>query len=110
MITFLSDASEVGSSAHQLMVSVRFYWIIIFGHELVVSVRFYWIVFFFVMMAIFRSSFLMSGHPVTPPRRTLARFQRLGFNASLTTFNFVYLNDVWFLNISSSVAFLGSYT
>ena len=41
------------------------------------------------MMAIFRSSFLMSGHPVTPPRRTLARFQRLGFNASLTTFNFV---------------------
>ena len=44
--TFLSDASEVGSSAHQLMVSVRFYWILIFGHELVVSVRFYWIVFF----------------------------------------------------------------
>ena len=108
MVTFLSDASEVGSCAHQLMVSVRFYWILFFCHELMMSVRFIGS-YFFVMMAIFRSSFLMSGHPVTPPRRTLARFQRLGFNASLTTFIF-YFNDVLFLNISSSVAFLGSYT
>ena len=46
MITFLSDASEVGSCAQQLMVSVRFYWILFFCHELMMSVRFYWIVFF----------------------------------------------------------------
>ena len=72
MISFLSDASECGSCAHQLMVSVRFYG-------------------FFCHDGHFRSSFSMSGDPVTPPRRTLARFQRLGFNASLTTFIFFIL-------------------
>ena len=93
MITFLSDASEVGSCAHQLMVSVRFYWIVFFCHD-----GHFPQLFFDVRSSRYTSAEDIGKVPAT------------GFQCVFNNIYFFYLNDVLFLNISSSVAFLGSYT